>query len=179
MASIGIFYGSSTGNTKDVSVKLQAALGGDLHNITDVDADTISGYRYLVFATSTWGAGDLQDDWEDFFPTLDDVDFSGKKVGIMGLGDQENYGDTFVDGMTFSIFENDAVAGSLPGSQLVTYAIKIPAGVSPDTLKLLSWDASLNGGLGDWVELTDFTITADGYVVFTAGAGGTFVLASG
>lgn len=100
MAGIGIFYGSSTGNTKDVSVKLQAALGGDLHNITDVDADTISEYQYLVFAASTWGAGDhLQDDWEDFFPNLDDVDFSGKKVGIMGLGDQENYGDTFVDGM--------------------------------------------------------------------------------
>ena len=99
MAGIGIFYGSSTGNTKDVSVKLQAALGGDLHNITDVDAETISGYQYLVFAASTWGAGDLQDDWEDFFPNLDDVDFSGKKVGIMGLGDQDNYGDTFVDGM--------------------------------------------------------------------------------
>jgi flavodoxin I len=100
MAGIGIFYGSSTGNTKDVSVKLQAALGGDLHNVTDIDAETISGYQYLVFATSTWGAGDLQDDWEDFFPTLDDVDFSGKKVAIMGLGDQENYGDTFVDGMS-------------------------------------------------------------------------------
>jgi flavodoxin I len=99
MAGIGIFYGSSTGNTKDVSVKLQSALGGDLFDITETDAETISGYQYLVFATSTWGAGDLQDDWEDFFPSLDDVDFSGKKVAIMGLGDQENYGDTFVDGM--------------------------------------------------------------------------------
>jgi flavodoxin I len=115
MASIGIFYGSSTGNTKDVSVKLQAALGGDLHNITDVDADTISGYRYLVFATSTWGAGDLQDDWEDFFPTLDDVDFSGKKVGIMGLGDQENYGDTFVDGMTVLSEKIEEKGGSVVG----------------------------------------------------------------
>ncbi|TFH06141.1 MAG: flavodoxin [Spirochaetales bacterium] len=99
MASIGIFYGSSTGNTKDVAVKLQAALGADLHNITDVDADSFGEYQAIVLATSTWGAGDLQDDWEDFFPNLDDVDFSGKKVALMGLGDQENYGDTFVDGM--------------------------------------------------------------------------------
>ncbi|MFW5689643.1 MAG: flavodoxin [Spirochaetota bacterium] len=114
--SIGIFYGSSTGNTKDVSAKLHEALGGDLHNITDVDADTISQYDSLVFAASTWGAGDLQDDWEDFFPNLDDVDFSGKKVAIMGLGDQENYGDTFVDAMAILAEKVEEKGGQLVGS---------------------------------------------------------------
>ena len=113
--SIGIFYGSSTGNTKDVAVKLQEALGGDLHNITDVDTDAIAGYDNLVFATSTWGAGDLQDDWEDFFPNLDDIDFSGKKVAIMGLGDQENYGDTFVDGMQLLAEKVEQLGGQLEG----------------------------------------------------------------
>ena len=113
--SIGIFYGSSTGNTKDVAVKLQEALGGDLHNITDVDTDAIAGYDNLVFATSTWGAGDLQDDWEDFFPNLDDIDFSGKKVAIMGLGDQENYGDTFVDGMQLLAEKVEQLGGQLVG----------------------------------------------------------------
>ncbi|MFW6312647.1 MAG: flavodoxin [Spirochaetota bacterium] len=113
--SIGIFYGSSTGNTKDVSVKLQEALGGDLHNITDVDADTIAGYDSIVMATSTWGAGDLQDDWEDFLPNLDEVDFSGKKVAIMGLGDQENYGDTFVDGMAILAEKVEEKGGTIVG----------------------------------------------------------------
>lgn len=113
--SIGIFYGSSTGNTKDVAVKLQEALGGDLRNITDVDADAIAGCDNLVFATSTWGAGDLQDDWEDFFPNLDDVDFSRKKVAIMGLGDQENYGDTFVDGMQILAEKVEELGGQLVG----------------------------------------------------------------
>lgn len=100
MARIGIFYGSSTGNTRDVSAKLQAVLDADLHNVAETEADAIAEYRYLVFATSTWGAGDLQDDWEEFFPHLDEMDFAGRKVAIMGLGDQTNYGDTFVDGMT-------------------------------------------------------------------------------
>jgi flavodoxin I len=116
VAGIGIFYGSSTGNTKDVSVKLQNALGADLHNVTDVDADTLTGYDFLVFATSTWGAGDLQDDWEDFFPTLDDIDFSGKKVGIMGLGDQVNYGDTFVDGMAVLSEKIEERGGTVVGA---------------------------------------------------------------
>ena len=115
VAGIGIFYGSSTGNTKDVSAKLHAALGGDLHNVTDVDADTISAYEYLVFAASTWGAGDLQDDWEDFFPNLDDIDLTGKKVGIMGLGDQANYGDTFVDGMAVLAEKIEEQGGSVVG----------------------------------------------------------------
>jgi len=115
MAGIGIFYGSSTGNTRDVTVKLHAALGGDLHDITNVDADTIAGYQYLVFAASTWGAGDLQDDWEDFFPNLDDVDFTGKKVAIMGLGDQENYSDTFCDGMALLADKVEERGGELVG----------------------------------------------------------------
>jgi flavodoxin I len=115
MAGIGIFYGSSTGNTRDVSVKLQAALGGDLHDITDADVETIAAYEYLVFATSTWGAGDLQDDWEDFFPRLDEIDFSGKKVAIMGLGDQDNYGDTFVDGMLILANKVEELGGQVVG----------------------------------------------------------------
>ena len=113
--SIGIFYGSSTGNTKDVSTQLQEALGADIYNITDVDVETISGYDSLVLAASTWGAGDLQDDWEDFFPNLDDLDFSGKKVAIMGLGDQENYGDTFVDGMAILAEKVEEKGGQIVG----------------------------------------------------------------
>ena len=114
--SIGIFYGSSTGNTKDVATKLQEQLGGELHNIADVDADTIAGYDYLVFAASTWGAGDLQDDWEDFFPNLDDIDFTGKKVALLGLGDQENYRDTFADGIAILAEKVEAQGGSIVGS---------------------------------------------------------------
>jgi flavodoxin I len=113
--SIGIFFGSSTGNTKDVATKLQEQLGGDLHNIADVDADTISGYDHLVFAASTWGAGDLQDDWEDFFPTLDDVDFDGKKVALLGLGDQENYGDTFADAIAILAEKVEERGGAIVG----------------------------------------------------------------
>ncbi len=113
--SIGIFYGSSTGNTKDVATKLQEMLGGDLHNIADVDAETLAEYDYLVLAASTWGAGDLQDDWEDFFPNLDDVDFTGKKVALLGLGDQENYGDTFADGIAILAEKVEEKGGMIVG----------------------------------------------------------------
>lgn len=100
MARIGIIYGSSTGNTRDVAHKLQSLWGSadaDLLNVADIGADVFDRYDRLVFAVSTWGAGDLQDDWELFFPQLDGVDFGGKRVAVMALGDQQHYPDAFAD----------------------------------------------------------------------------------
>ncbi len=100
MAKTGIIFGSSTGNTETAAEKLAGILGdAEAKNITEVTEDDLNGYEYLVFGASTWGAGELQDDWEDNIDVLDDADFSGKKVAIFGLGDQEGYPDTFVDAM--------------------------------------------------------------------------------
>ncbi|TVR52922.1 MAG: flavodoxin [Spirochaetaceae bacterium] len=118
MANIGIFYGSSTGNTRDVSEKLQNAFGvdnADLHNIADTDIETLTRYNNLIFAVSTWGAGDLQDDWEDFFPNLDTIDFTGKKVAVMCLGDQENYPDFFADAMVILTEKVAELGGTVVG----------------------------------------------------------------
>lgn len=112
---VGIVYGSSTGNTRDVAVKLHAILGGDLHDVTEIDAETIGRYDKLVFATSTWGAGDLQDDWEAFLPTLDAIDFAGKRVGILGLGDQEHYPDIFADAMAILADKVEERGGRIVG----------------------------------------------------------------
>lgn len=47
----------------------------------------------------TWYIGDLQSDWEDFFPEFEKINFDGIKVGFFGLGDQNGYPDNFVDGI--------------------------------------------------------------------------------
>lgn len=102
MASIGIFFGSSTGNTEDAAQRIAQAFGAgeaEATEISSTSADEILGYDKIIFGVSTWGTGDLQDDFEDFMSTLEEMDFSGKKVAVFGLGDQENYPDTFVDGL--------------------------------------------------------------------------------
>ena len=48
---------------------------------------------------STWGYGDLQDDWVDVLDKLSDLQLGGKKVAYFGTGDQESFSDTFVDGI--------------------------------------------------------------------------------
>jgi flavodoxin I len=102
MAKIGIFFGSSTGNTERVSEKLQEILGTDLGDLLNVDSATekdIEKYDYLILATSTWGIGDMQDDMEDFLEVLAKADLKNKKIALLGLGDQDTYPDSFVDGI--------------------------------------------------------------------------------
>lgn len=101
MSNIGLFFGSNTGNTEEVAEKLQELLGDDCvsHNVDSSSKDDFEKYPYLILGTSTWGEGDLQDDWEVFIDELDNVDFSNKKVALFGLGDQESYPDSFTGGM--------------------------------------------------------------------------------
>lgn len=102
MAQIGIVYGSTTGNTTKYAEKIQQLLGkeqADLLNIAKAEADDLNGYPNLILGTSTWGYGDLQDDWESKLAMLKEINWQGKKVALFGLGDQEAYSSTFLDAM--------------------------------------------------------------------------------
>lgn len=102
MQKIGLFYASSTGNTENIANEIKKQMASakiDLHNVDGCDGDAMKEYSYLILGVSTWGEGDLQDDWEDYLPDLEKVDFSDKTVALFGLGDQEEYCDNFLDGM--------------------------------------------------------------------------------
>lgn len=95
-----IIYGSSTGTCEDLAGRIGSKLGvSDIINVTDADADVIAANDNLILGTSTWGAGELQDDWYDGVELLKSADLSGKTVALFGCGDCESYGDTFVGGM--------------------------------------------------------------------------------
>lgn len=103
MAKIGLFFGSTTGNTQDIAERIQKEFGGEdvvtLHEISEVEEDEFNDYENIIIACPTWDIGQLQSDWEGYYPELDEVDFSGKKVAYFGAGDQEGYADNFQDAM--------------------------------------------------------------------------------
>lgn len=102
MSKIGIFYGSTTGNTQNVAEQIMLELDNKdiiIGNISEVSTSDIENCDNLILGISTWGYGDLQDDWDTSLHIMDNMDLSGKKVAIFGLGDQQNYPDTFVDAM--------------------------------------------------------------------------------
>lgn len=102
MAKVGIFFGSDTGNTEKVAQQIQQVLGTDKADIYDIAKSTkedIAQYSFLLFGIPTWYYGESQCDWDDFFPNLEQVDFTNKTVAIFGCGDQEDYAEYFCDAM--------------------------------------------------------------------------------
>ncbi len=102
MAVVGLFYGSDTGNTENISKMIQKKLGAELIDIRDIAKSTkedIEAYDFLMFGIPTWYYGESQADWDDFMPTLKEIDFNGKVVAIFGCGDQEDYAEYFCNAM--------------------------------------------------------------------------------
>lgn len=99
MTKIGIYYGSTTGNTQDVAEEIAKKLNitkEDIHDVAKANVN-FSPYDLILFGSSTMGFGDLQDDWEDYIDKVKDADLSGKKVALFGCGDSSSYSDTFGD----------------------------------------------------------------------------------
>lgn len=95
-----IVYGSSTGTCEDLAGRIGKKLGvSEVINVTDLTADIIAENENLILGTSTWGAGEVQDDWYDGLEVLKNADLSGKTVALFGCGDSSSYSDTFVGGL--------------------------------------------------------------------------------
>jgi len=98
MAKISVIFGSTTGNTEAAARDIALALGATAVNVAEAtDADFASDL--LVLGTSTWGDGELQDDWAANLGKLQAADLAGKKVAVFGEGDQVGFADTYLDGM--------------------------------------------------------------------------------
>ena len=95
-----IVYGTSTGTCEELANKIGGKLGVDnIINVTDLDSSVIADNDNLILGTSTWVAGEMQDDWYDGLKVIQNADLSGKTVALFSCGDSESYPDTFVGGM--------------------------------------------------------------------------------
>ena len=102
MEKIGLFYGSDTGVTDDITKDFVELWETDelvVSEIGDATIEDIDQYKVLILGLSTWYDGDLQSDWEDFFDDFKEINFTNKIVAIYGLGDQIGYGEYFIDGV--------------------------------------------------------------------------------
>lgn len=102
MKNICVIYGSSTGTCQGLAEKIGQQLGVQDDGIIDVQnlsADVVNKYDVLILGTSTWGAGEMQDDWYDGVKVLKQAGLQGKEVAVFGCGDSGSYSDTFCGGM--------------------------------------------------------------------------------
>lgn len=111
MSKIGIFFGTDTGSTRLVAKKIFSLLGEELadkpKNINRTSPAELLRYDALILGTPSYGVGDLpglavgcqEPNWQEFVPHLDDVDLSGKRVALFGLGNQERYASRFASSL--------------------------------------------------------------------------------
>lgn len=100
---VSIIYGSTTGNTERVADMIKGHLGDhevNVVNVADVKDDDYASAELVLLGSSTWGYGELQDDFAVHFDAMSNAQLSGKKVAVFGCGDQDGFADVFCEAVT-------------------------------------------------------------------------------
>jgi len=119
-SKIGVFFGSSTGATESAAELIVEKFGSEIAE-GPFEIDTLQGnlgkkldeYEALVVGTPTWNTGaDTERSgtgWDEvYYGEMQDLNVSGRKIAVFGLGDQMSYGENYADasGELYDVFEN-------------------------------------------------------------------------
>ena len=83
----------------------------DLFDLAGTKIEKINEFDKLILGGSTWGDGELNDDWEDVWGNFCKLDLANKTIALFGLGDQESYSDEFCSAMGI-IYEQIVKSGA-------------------------------------------------------------------
>ncbi|RLD24101.1 MAG: flavodoxin [Bacteroidetes bacterium] len=102
MNKTAIIYSFNTKKTGKVAEKIIEAFNDDQLssiNAEELTEELFTSYNQIIMGVATWFDGELPNHWDEFVPALEDLDLSGKKIALFGLGDQKGYPENFLDGM--------------------------------------------------------------------------------
>ncbi|PRX34712.1 flavodoxin I [Orenia metallireducens] len=87
-----IVYGSTTGNTEELSEIVEGVLTDKYEvkriNVIKAEVEMLKEFDLILLGSSTWGSGELQEDFYEFYDNLDEVDLSAKQGAVFGTGDE-------------------------------------------------------------------------------------------
>ncbi len=166
MKTIGIFFGTDSGTTRLIAKKIARALkqrfGDDCvakpANINRVTTEELLAYEVLILGTPTYGDGQLpgkasrnkDESWLEFLPGLQGMDFTGRQIVLYGLGDQEEYPESFLDAMR-DLYDAFAASGAemIGNSPIEGFEFKRSRAVEQDHFIGLALDHHLQHLLTD------------------------------
>jgi flavodoxin I len=101
MPTIKLFYGTDSGLTEGVAKTIVREMPEVLgpFDIARASPADFAGAEAFIFCMPTYGDGEMQDDWNNFYHDLAECGLAGKPVALVGLGDQVGYGHEFVNGL--------------------------------------------------------------------------------
>jgi len=121
-----VVFGSTTGTCEAIAQNIASKLSVNAINVSDLTAEIIAKNDNLLLGTSTWGCGELQDDWYDGIEKIKKAGLGGKTVAIFGCGDSSGYSDTFCGGM-YEIYVAAKEAGANIVGQVSTEGYRYDA----------------------------------------------------
>ena len=144
MAKALIIYGSTTGNTESTADTIAKAISDrDIATtVKDVGSavpgDFDNTYDIFLFGCSTWGDEEieLQEDFAEFYETMDRLDLRGKKIAVFGCGDSSY---THFCGAVDTLEEKTKDLGG----ELVVSGLKIDGDPYDVEEEIVSWAGSV------------------------------------
>ena len=134
-----LIYGSTIGNTEILSKSVEEGLKISevevvVKNVETASVEELKDYDVIIFGCSTWGEGELQDDFVSFEEEMGKISLNGKKAAVFGPGDSEIYPDTFCDAV-------DILEKRLKncGAEIVIDSLKIDGDVEPKCEEAKNW----------------------------------------
>ncbi len=101
MKTIGIFYATLSKNTLGVVDEIEFFLRKDDFKTFNVKkgVEEIKNFENLILVTPTYQVGEAHPAWMNNLKHLKEIDFTGKVVGLVGLGNQFAFGESFCGGI--------------------------------------------------------------------------------
>jgi len=137
---VSIIYGSTTGNTERVAGLIKDQLSD--HEVSLVNVADVSDLDYdaelVLLGSSTWGYGELQDDFADHFDKLTNSHLGGKKVAVFGCGDKDGFGDVFCEAVSLLTDKAEEC-----GASIIKEGLRVDGNVDDNTEAIIAFAKSL------------------------------------
>jgi len=102
MNKTAIIYSFNTKKTGKIAAQIQESFNDDaiaLINAEEIREELFLSYDQMIMGVPTWFDGELPNYWDEFVPALEDLNLTGKRIALFGLGDQKGYPENFLDGV--------------------------------------------------------------------------------
>ncbi|MCK4879537.1 MAG: flavodoxin [Bacteroidales bacterium] len=102
MKKTAIIYSFNTKKTSKIAAQIQEAFNNDsiaMVNAEEIAEELFLSFDRIIMGVATWFDGELPNFWDEFLPALEEMDLTGKKFALFGLGDQKGYPENFLDGV--------------------------------------------------------------------------------
>lgn len=138
-----VVYGSTMGNTKEIAESVLLGCSKiiddvEIKNVADIKAEDLCAYDLLLLGCSTWGDGELQDDFIEFAQDMKALDLKNSKAAVFGTGDSSY--PLFCEAV--DVLENVL---EQCGSEIVLSGFKVDGDTAPYLEGAITWGEAAAG----------------------------------